>query len=146
MKVNLKLKSRKGLEMKRTLCTLCTLFALLAAAPAVAQVNYTWTEPTTGSPVAHYNVFWSSDGVSWVLQDTTHTNAWSFSPGTFPYQISVSGVDASQREGPRSDASDPDIGPPGQPGKPSWTVVVLGIVGGLAIGLFLGFLFGRKED
>jgi len=127
-----------------TLVLLVFAVAVFANAAEAAETRWTWSEPTTGSPVMFYNVFYSPDGTNWVLQDTTHTNTWVFQPQDYPYQVSVSGVDAWDREGPRSDASEPDLGPPGQPGIPTIISIILGAIAGISItllivGAFLGW-------
>ena len=107
-----------------------TMFAVLIAImlPATSvlaqevQVNYSWTAPTTGTPVDHYVVQHSIDGGQWTEIGTTDENSFTLSATMGQsHQIRVAGVDAQDRQGPYSVASDPylpDAGAPGQPGKP----------------------------
>ena len=106
---------------------LAVLFAvMLPAASSLAQTemptNYTWTAPTTGTVVDHYVVEHSIDGGQWVQIATTTENSYTLSAALGQsHQIRVAGVDASDRQGLFSVASDPympDAGAPGQPGKP----------------------------
>ncbi len=87
------------------------------------QVTYTWTAPTTGSPVDHYIVQHSVDGGDWVTvaTDVTETTYVLSAEYDRQHQIRVAGVDALGRQGPFSEPSDPytpTLGAPGQPGKP----------------------------
>jgi hypothetical protein len=103
------------------------LFALLiAAAPAVAQVaeevTYTWTPPTTGSPVEYYVVQHSVNGGPYAQIATVTTNQYTLM-ATYgdSHVIRVAGVDAEARQGPYSvpsEAYTPSLGAPGQPGQP----------------------------
>jgi len=108
-----------------------TLFAvllavILPAASSYAQteipVDYTWTAPTTGTPVDRYVVEHSVNGGQWTQVGTTNDNTFTLTATTGEsHQIRVAGVDASNRQGPYSVASNPytpDAGAPGQPGKP----------------------------
>ena len=108
-----------------------TMFAVLMAvmlpvtstlAQTEIEVNYTWTAPTSGSPVDHYVVQHSIDGGQWYEIGTTNDNTFTLSAEVgLSHQIRVAGVDAEDRQGPFSVASDPylpDSGEPGQPGKP----------------------------
>jgi hypothetical protein len=102
------------------------LVAVLAPAAlaqtTTMQVSYTWTAPTTGSPVDHYVVQHSINGGAWVQVATVTTTAYVLTATIGePHQIRVAGVDAQGRQGVWSTASDaytPDAGAPGQPGKP----------------------------
>ncbi len=103
------------------------VLALIAfAPPATAQttedVTYTWTAPTEGSPVVYYVVEHSVNGGPFVQIATTPTNTYTLAATIGDtHQIRVAGVDAQDRMGPFSEASDPyapQVGPPGQPGKP----------------------------
>jgi len=113
----------------------CTSRWLAAVALAVAflapaafaqtstqQVTYTWTAPTTGSPVHHYLVQHSVNGGAWVQIASVTTNTYVLAATIGEaHQIRVAGVDASDRQGVwslPSDAYTPDPGAPGQPGKP----------------------------
>jgi hypothetical protein len=86
------------------------------------EVNYQWTAPTTGTAVEYYVVEHSVDGGQWTQIATTSTNTYTLLAEIgLSHQIRVAGVDADGRQGPFSAASDPyspDIGAPGQPGKP----------------------------
>ncbi len=107
-----------------------TMFAVLLAVvlPAAASfaqeipVSYTWTAPTTGTPVEFYVVQHSVNGGQWTQVDTSTENTYTLSATAGEsHQIRVAGVDADDRQGPFSVASDPftpDAGAPGQPGKP----------------------------
>jgi len=105
---------------------LCLMVFSLTTVSAQAQtevsVAYTWTAPTTGSAVDHYVVEHSVDGGSWSQIATTSTNSYTLTAAIGQsHQIRVAGVDASNRQGPFSEASDPytpDLGAPGAPGKP----------------------------
>jgi hypothetical protein len=104
---------------------LATAAALLLASVASAQtinVSYSWTAPTTGSPVAQYVVQQSIDGGAFTTVGTSTTTSYVLAATVgHAHRIRVAGVDAQSRQGPYSEASDPytpDLGPPGQPGKP----------------------------
>lgn len=119
--------------MKRLIIVLTALVLLASTAitlvPASAQtttmnITYTWTAPTTGSPVHHYVVQASFNGGQFStvagLEPTTRT-ATITAPVGVPVQVRVAGVDAQNRQGPYSEASDPfvpDAGAPGVPSKP----------------------------
>jgi hypothetical protein len=116
---------RTSTLLKITLTTVL-LAVMLPAASSLAQtevpVNYTWTAPTTGSPVDFYEVEHSVNGGNWALVGTTDDNTYTLSATVGQsHQIRVRGVDDQDRRGPWSEASDPylpDVGAPGQPGKP----------------------------
>ena len=99
---------------------------IIMATPAVAQtemaVNYQWTAPSTGSPVDHYVVQHSVNGGPWVQIATASSNSYTLNATVGEaHSIRVAGVDANDRQGAYSSASDPytpDLGTPGQPGKP----------------------------
>lgn len=108
-----------------------TLFAvlLITVLPATSslaqtdvQVNYSWTAPTTGSPVVFYEVQHSINNGNWTQVGTSNDNSYTLTATVGQsHRIRVRGVDDEDREGPWSEASDPylpDVGPPGQPGKP----------------------------
>jgi len=108
-----------------------SIFAVLIAtvlpvSSSLAQtdmpVGYTWTAPTTGTPVEFYVVQHSVDGGQWTQIGTTDTNSYTLNAAVGQsHQIRVAGVDADDRQGPFSQSSDPytpDAGAPGQPGKP----------------------------
>ncbi|HOX26952.1 MAG TPA: fibronectin type III domain-containing protein [Candidatus Krumholzibacteria bacterium] len=115
-------KFQRTLQVLGILAVLSLLGALPAAAQTTVEVTASWTPPTEGSPVDHYILQLSTDGgpfstvasvsgTSYVLDlEIGHT-----------YIARVAGVDAQDRQGPWSVSSDPyspDLGPPGQPGKP----------------------------
>ena len=124
-------------------------FGIVSVARADTVVTYTWTAPTTGSPVVNYLVEISIGGGPFVASAMVASNTYSLAalPGN-SYQIRVAGIDAQDRQGPYSDASDPylDEGAPGQPGKPTIVEIILGILAGLGavsvISLILGRIFG----
>ena len=124
------LESKGGSNMKHAhrttnyaLLILLALAAFATGALAQEDVTYTWTAPTTGSPVDHYVVQHSVNGAPFVTIDVNvSTNTYIL---TASYEdehlIRVAAVDASGRQGPWSVASDPytpTLGAPGQPGKP----------------------------
>ena len=102
------------------------LAVILPAASSLAQtempVSYTWTAPSTGTPVEFYTIQHSVDGGNWTQIATSTENTFTLSATVGQsHQIRVAGVDADNRQGPFSVASDPylpDAGAPGQPGKP----------------------------
>ncbi len=111
------------------LVVLVALGVVLAAAAATAQttenVNYSWTAPTTGSPVVTYVVQHSVDGGPFTTIASVSSNAYTLAASVgHAHRIRVAGVDAQSRQGVWSEASDPytppipDPGAPGQPGKP----------------------------
>jgi hypothetical protein len=116
--------------MRTTTLLKFTMFAVLLAVvlPVTASlaqevdVNYTWSAPTTGTPVDHYVVQHSVDGGQWIQIGTTNDNTFTLSAEVGQsHQIRVAGVDAQDRQGPFSVASDPympEETAPGQPGKP----------------------------
>ena len=120
--------------MRRCHCTTATALRLIAivsvalfASTAFAQTStipttYTWTAPTTGSPVAHYVVQSSIGGGTWTQIATVTTASYVLAAQIgSSYQIRVAGVDAQNRQGvwsPASSAYIPDLGAPGMPGKP----------------------------
>ncbi len=99
---------------------------IIAATPVMAQtevaVNFQWTEPATGSAVDHYVVQQSIDGGPWVEIATSSTNTFTLNATVgMAHSLRVAAVDAENRQGLFSVASDPytpDPGNPGQPGKP----------------------------
>ena len=121
--------------------------AIFSAAELMAQttVTYTWTPPTTGSPVVHYVVQAATDGGSFVTVGAVTSNTYTLTASAgISYIIRVAGVDSMDRQGPWSEESDPfmDSGPPGQPGRPFIESIVLGAIGGIMGGLLVGLLFG----
>jgi len=106
---------------------LALLATAVLATPASAQtttinVSYTWTAPTTGSPVHHYVVEAKYGTANFTQVGTTTTNSYTLAAAVgVAHQIRVAGVDAQDRQGPYSAASDaytPDAGAPSAPGKP----------------------------
>lgn len=104
---------------------LFALLLLLAATPSLAvpvQAVATWNAPSTGSPVAHYEVQLKTDAGNWVsVPDTTATSYLFTLESGHTYRVHVAGVDAQGRQGPWSADSDPytpDLGAPGAPSKP----------------------------
>jgi len=99
------------------------LAAFAVAAGTTTPVTYRWTKPTTGSPVVTYEVYTSTNnGTTWALAatepDTTATIPLTYMQ---TYLVRVRGVDAQNRVGAYSPASDPfmpDAGAPGASGKP----------------------------
>jgi hypothetical protein len=98
---------------------------LLLASAASAQtvtLDYTWDPPTEGTPVEHYVVQHSVNGGPFTTIATSSTNTYSLEATVGEtHRIRVAGVDDQSRQGPFSEPSDPytpDLGPPGQPGKP----------------------------
>jgi hypothetical protein len=118
--------------MKRTsilngTMALALVTMVLLAAPASAQtttvnVAYSWTAPTTGSPVTSYVIQQSIDGGTWTQVATSSTTSYTLAATVgHAHRIRVAGVDAQARQGiwsVESDAYTPDAGTPGQPGKP----------------------------
>ena len=102
------------------------LAAILPAASSLAQtempVSYTWTAPTTGTAVEFYVIEHSVDGGQWTQIATSTENSYTLNATVGQsHQIRVAGMDANNRQGIFSVASDPylpDAGAPGQPGKP----------------------------
>ena len=119
--------NKKGQTMKRlTQLTIAIAIAGLAvvANTAPQNVTYTWTAPTTGSPVVSYEVDRSLDGgTTWTLYTTTTSaSAVVVAPDLTPIVIRVRAVDGLGRKGAYSLTSDPytnDPGPPGACGKPT---------------------------
>lgn len=106
-------------------CMFLALVAVLAlAGGALAQesVQYTWTAPTTGSPVEYYVVEHSVDGGAFVeIAQSPSTNYTLVAEYEKQHMIRVQGVDAYGRKGVYSETSEPytpTLGAPGQPGKP----------------------------
>lgn len=114
-------------KRNRMIPTLAALVALslLSALPAAAQtvqVSASWSPPTEGSPVHHYILQLSTDGGPFTTVGSVEgtTYVMELEVGS-TYVARVAGVDAQDRQGPWSLDSEPyspDLGPPGQPGKP----------------------------
>ena len=94
----------------------------LPAQAQTVQVTASWTAPSTGSPVHHYVVQLSTNGGAYQPAGTSTTTSISLTLAVgSTYTVRVAGVDAQDRQGAYSLPSDPytpDLGPPGQPGKP----------------------------
>lgn len=114
---------------KNTRIALTAGFALALVAMASVsaqaqnvQVTASWTAPSTGSPVHHYVVQVSANGGAYLPAGTSTTTSLVLTlPIGATYTVRVAGIDAQDRQGPYSSPSDPytpDLGPPGQPGKP----------------------------
>ena len=93
-----------------------------ALAQTEVTVNYTWAAPNTGSPVDHYVVQHSVNDGAWTPIATASSNTYTLTASVGDsHRIRVAGVDAQSRQGSfsiSSDAYTPELGPPGQPGKP----------------------------
>ena len=99
-----------------------TLAPTPPAAQMVAEVAYTWTAPTTGSPAASYVVEHSVEGGAYVRVATTTTESYTLA-AVFgeSHQVRVAAVDGQGRQGPFSQPSEPytpELGLPGTPGQP----------------------------
>ncbi len=116
----------KRLHLRKSTLILALITVALIAGTAQAQdtqpVNYQWTAPTTGAPVAHYVVEHSVDGGDWTVVGTTSTNTFTLTATVGEsHRIRVAGVDADSRMGVYSIPSEavvPTLDPPGQPGQP----------------------------
>ncbi len=104
------------------LAVLSLVGALPAAAQTSVQVTASWNPPTEGSPVHHYVFQLSIDGAPFATVGTVQGTSYQLELEVGrTYIARVAGVDAQDRQGPWSLPSDPyspDVGPPGQPGKP----------------------------
>ena len=104
------------------LAVLSLVGALPAAAQTSVQVTASWNPPTEGSPVQHYVFQLSIDGAPFSTIGTVQGTSYQLELEIGrTYIARVAGVDAQDRQGPWSLPSDPyapDVGPPGQPGKP----------------------------
>lgn len=114
--------------MKKLLAVLLLTSTLVFGQTTTINVTYTWTAPTTGTPVHHYVVQTSSNGTTWTTLTGVEPTARTVTvaaPVGVPIQVRVAGVDAQNRQGSWSIGSDPfvpDAGPPGVPGTPVRTV------------------------
>lgn len=100
-----------------------SILAIAATAQAQEEVTYTWSAPTTGSPVDHYVVQHSEDGGSWITVESALANNTYVLTAAYDVEhaVRVAAVDAEGRQGPWSIASEPytpTLGAPGQPGQP----------------------------
>jgi hypothetical protein len=99
------------------------LILLVSVANAqTVTLEYTWDAPTEGTPVEHYIIQHSVNGGVFSTVGTAQTNTFVLEATVGDtHRIRVAGVDDQSRQGPFSEPSDPytpDLGPPGQPGKP----------------------------
>ena len=108
-----------------TLLGALVAMSLLGALPAAAQtvqVTASWTPPTEGSPVDHYILQISTDGGPFATVGSVTGTSYTLNlTVNNTYIARVAGVDDQDRQGVWSLGSDPytpDLGPPGQPGKP----------------------------
>lgn len=112
--------------MRRILLSLVLIACLLPAAASaqttVMPTVYSWTAPTTGSAVDHYNVYHKVGSAAFVMIGTSPTAQYTVPAVVGVVNIvHVAGVDAQNRVGVMSADSDPytpDAGSPGAPGKP----------------------------
>jgi hypothetical protein len=114
--------TKRNLTAIAILATIGLLGALPAAAQTTVEVTASWTPPSEGSPVHHYILQLSTDGGPFVtVGSVTGTSYVLDLEVGQTYVARVAGVDDQDRQGPFSEDSDPytpDVGPPGQPGKP----------------------------
>ena len=108
------------------------LIGLLMLVPLVVggqtttmSFTYTWTAPTTGNAVHHYEVVSSNDnGSTWTLKASPTTNSATITLAVGQtWLVRVRAVDALGQTGPWSanaDPNTPNAGPPGACGKPGW--------------------------
>lgn len=105
-----------------SLAILLSLFPSPAAAQTTAALNYSWTAPTTGSTAVRYVVEHSVNNGPFVAIGTATSTSYTLQAAYgSSHRIRVAGVDAQNRQGPFSTASEPytpDLGAPGQPGQP----------------------------
>ena len=110
----------------RIAITSATIAMILLASTAMAQTEVEatceWAAPTTGSPVLLYVIEHSVIDGAWTQIATTSATTYTFMVSVGDsHRVRVAGVDADGDQGPFSLPSDPyipDLGPPGQPGKP----------------------------
>lgn len=116
------LKNHRSLAVITAIAALALFGALPAAAQSTVQVTASWTPPTEGSPVDHYVLQLSTDGGPFTTVGSVTGTSYTLDLTVGQsYVARVAGIDAEGRQGPWSEASDaytPDVGPPGQPGKP----------------------------
>ena len=142
---------------KRDICVWALLLvvvftAVFAANECSAQdqrlSTWRWTAPTSGSPVAGYEVQANEDGSDWYTAGTAPAASPEFELAMtqdLVYEMRVRAWDAMGYLGPWSMVSDPetDLGPPGAPGQPSFSGIVAAAVFSLLI--LLALLFSRKR-
>jgi hypothetical protein len=95
----------------------------VSAQTTVMPTTYSWTAPTTGSPVHHYIVSLKAGEAAWVTVGTPTAPTYMVPcvPGVVNI-VRVQGVDSAGRIGLWSDPSldyTPDAGAPGACGKPA---------------------------
>jgi hypothetical protein len=116
------IKNHRSLAVIAAVAALALFGALPAAAQTIVQVTASWTPPTEGSPVDHYVLQLSIDGGPFTTVGSVTGTSYTLDLAVGQsYVARVAGIDAEDRQGPWSEASDaysPDVGPPGQPGKP----------------------------
>jgi hypothetical protein len=87
-----------------------TLFVFLQGSNSMTTtLSYSWTPPTTGTPVARYEVFVQFDTQEFSLIDSTTTVPHVEFPAPLGKQVvvMVRGVDANGHRGPFSQPSEP---------------------------------------
>jgi hypothetical protein len=114
--------TKSNVTLALVLLTTAVLATSASAQTTTVNVSYTWTAPTSGSAVDHYVVEVKVDSGNFTQVGTTSTNSYTLTAAVgHAHQIRVAGVDAQDRQGPFSVASDsytPDAGAPSAPGKP----------------------------
>lgn len=135
--------------MGKTLAIFSCLALWAGLVMAETTVEYTWTAPTTGSPVVNYIIEMSTNGGPYVATAMSGSETYTLvAQDGSRYRIRVAGIDALDRQGPHSLPSDEymDEGAPGEPGQPTIVQIILGILSGLGavavISLILGRIFG----
>ena len=115
-------KTKRNLTVLAVLVTVGLIGALPAAAQTTVEVTASWTPPTVGSPVHHYILQLSTDGGPFATVGSVTGTSYVLELAVGQtYVARVAGIDDQGRQGPFSEDSDPyspDVGPPGQPGKP----------------------------
>jgi hypothetical protein len=101
------------------------ILLLLLALPAQSlDVNWTWTPPTTGTPVEYYELELMVDGGDWQPFGTTIVPTLTTEMPYGSSVVRVRGVDVNGRAGQWSLESEPfvDYGEPGTCSMPVWTL------------------------
>lgn len=113
------------IRLLNAFCGPFLLALLIVGAPAQAvpmQATVTWSAPTTGSPVHHYQLQLKTDEGEFINHiTTTATSALLTLESGRTYWVRVCGIDAIGRQGLWSASSEPytpDLGVPGACGKP----------------------------
>ena len=95
--------------MKLTKLLVTILILVMFTGQAYAEdITFRWLPPTSGAPVVHYAVQYTAGGGEWILTEHTPTKpeiTLDFAYG-IEYTIRVAGVDAQDRQGVWSEASD----------------------------------------